>query len=253
VNEGGTDGTVRWAGCALNSRKFRLDLTYEAPEGARVVNAPFRNVDIDLIPIDGKTHGTIVTDPGVQLVDLVGRALAVKSGPSFDEFTRHARRVTKPAREKMDEYQQFVIRAVDERGDPIRDWNLQLFRADGAGKPMREFAMDVHRYSRDSSLRSFHVNLTKLGNVADDDIRFGLIASTGTDVVSYHGVGSDLTRVARGEHRAGKWDAQLRVQQQIDDDTTLFHPLTTTLIELVLDREPMPLDPSEANGVTWWL
>jgi hypothetical protein len=43
------------------------------------------------------------------------------------------------------------------------------------------------------------------------------------------------------------------VRQQIDDDTTLFHPLTTTLIELVLDREPMPLDPSEANGVTWWL
>lgn len=253
VNEDGTDGTVRWAGCALNSRKFRLDLSGSIPNSKRVLSVPFRNVDVDLIPIDGKTHGTIVTDPGDVLIDLVRRALEVNSGPTFDEFMRHARRVTKPARERMDEYQQFVIRAVDERGDPIRDWNLQLFRSDGANKPMREFGMDVHRYSRDPSLRSFHVNLTKLGKVTDDDIRFGLIASTGTDFVSYYGIGSETTQLSAGVHGAGKWDAQMKVRQQIDGETTLFYPFTTTLIEMVLNREPMPLDPSQVNRVTWWL
>ena len=38
----------------------------------------------------------------------------------------------------MTEYQQFVIRVVDERGDPVPDYNIQIFTRSaeqGAGDP----------------------------------------------------------------------------------------------------------------------
>ena len=48
------------------------------------------------------------------------------------------------------------MRAVDERGDPIPDYNLQLFKR-GAGASgdnnIHQFDLDVHTYGGDPSLR----------------------------------------------------------------------------------------------------
>ena len=56
-------------------------------------------------------------------------------------------------------YQQFIVHAVDERGDPITDYNLQLF-SDGA--KIEEFDAEVDVYGGDASYRCFHVDVTRL-------------------------------------------------------------------------------------------
>ena len=56
----GSDGTVRWASCPLNTRKINLDLTIDPErEGSekRISIADWKNTDIPLIPIDGKNTG----------------------------------------------------------------------------------------------------------------------------------------------------------------------------------------------------
>lgn len=65
VNTPGTDGTVRWAGCVLNTRKISVDLTVgpavkdEEPQQA----ARWSNYDIPVHIVPGLDHGTIHTAP----------------------------------------------------------------------------------------------------------------------------------------------------------------------------------------------
>ncbi len=251
---------MRWAGTPLNSRKFVLDLTERRREAyaPRAKTEPFRNVDIDFIPIEGKDHGSIVKNPGDLLIDLVEKALAVDSAASFEQYMKDARKRTKAALEGLTPYQQFVIRAVDERGDPIPNWNLQFFVGAMHKQRWQEFAVDVHVFARDKSLRCFHVKLDDLGDLGDlGDLTTGtfmlkVIATTGTDFVTYYGTGSEMLNVAPGTP-GKRWDAQIKLTDRIDDETTLFHPFTTTLIEIVLNREPMPLDYTLPNEVARWL
>jgi hypothetical protein len=49
----------------------------------------------------------------------------------------------------------------------------------------------------------------------------------------------------------GKWDAQIHLAPVIGDESKFFYPFTTTLIELQLNREPLPL--IGPNAVTWWI
>ncbi|MBM4192780.1 MAG: hypothetical protein FJ202_00170 [Gemmatimonadetes bacterium] len=254
VNEPGTDGTVRWAGCALNSRKFVIDLTArrDGSRRARTVVVPMQGEDSRLIPIAGLHHGTIVSNPSDELIGFVRDALAVGTAAEYQAFNDRASAATKAARAKMKPFQQFVIRAVDERGDPIPDWNATLFRTSDGGKQVREFATDVHVYSRDKSLRCFHVDLGALGNATDGGLLLRVIASTGTAYVSYSGVKSEIAELTGEQTRAGHWDAQLEVPATVKG-TTLFYPFTTTLIELVLNREPTPLGDDKPNEVTRWV
>ena len=57
------------------------------------------NTDIPLIPVDGKNHGTILSDPGDELADMVDKALAVSSAADFTKWITDAtNRTTKAAR-----------------------------------------------------------------------------------------------------------------------------------------------------------
>jgi hypothetical protein len=250
----GTDGTVRWAGCALNTRKFVLDLTRDpsrpTSEG-RADCEPCGNVEIPLHLVDGLDHTTILSRPSDDLVELVASALQVSSADQYDAWLRSARRATGRARDQIEEWQQFVVRAVDERGDPIRDYNLQILGGDG--ERLEPFHADVHVYSGDKSLRSFHVNLSKLAKPHPRTLRLKIIASSGTRFVAYHGVGSEKLPVSGSPPaRDGKWDAQLDISSIIGDERLrFFFPFTTTMIELKLNREPMPL--TGVNDVMWFL
>jgi hypothetical protein len=85
------------------------------------------------------------------------------------------------------------------------------------------------------------VNLTRLdpGSLSKLDLR--LTASTGTQLVTYNGYGSRPYRPPRGGHRAAhRWQGLLPVTQMlINQETKLFWPFTTTLLELQIDREPV--------------
>ncbi len=248
VSEPGTDGTVRWAGCSLNTRKIMLDLTREAGDNQRVQIAPWTNVDIPVTFVDDLNHGTILTEPSDPLIQLVDRALQVDSAGAFNQWQRDALKLSQPLQQKLPQFQQFVVHTVDERGDPVPDFNVQLFLRDdhGQGDDLEEFDVDVHTYSSDPSYRCFHVNLSEL---KPESIQPGqhrlclrLRASTGSKLVGYQGYdkGSEVGEVT------------LDLTSLVGDaKVTLFYPFTTTLIEIRVNREPLPLQGK--NNVLWFL
>jgi pimeloyl-ACP methyl ester carboxylesterase len=256
VSEPGSDGTVRWAACPLNTRKIILDLTRDpAREGSekRIDIADWKNTDIPLIPIEGKNHGTILSDPGTALADLVDSALSVSSAAAFTKWIDDATQQTQPALGKMDEWQQFLVRVVDERGDPVPDYNIQLFRRGdtrGSNNGIHEFDLDVHTYKGDASLRCFHVRLEDLDYRELPNLWVRVMASSGSQLVGYQGFGTDKTPDPQNPGD-GKWDAALDISSLVDDKgIKFFYPFTTTLIELKLNREPLPL--TGKNEVCWF-
>jgi len=257
LDEPGSDGTVRWASCPLNTRKIILDLTRDpARDGSekRISVAEWRNTDIPLISIDGKNHGTILSEPGEELADMVDEALQVSSAASFTQWIDDATKRTQRARAKMDEWQQFVVRVVDERGDPVPDYNIQLFRrgtGTGPRDSIHQFDVDVHTYKSDSSLRCFHVRLADLDYKKLPNLWIRVIASSGSQLVGYQGFGSEKATESPAVQREGKWDATLDLSSLADDTgIKFFYPFTTTLIELKLNREPLPL--TGKNEVCWF-
>jgi hypothetical protein len=240
---------VRWAGCALNSRKIVLDLTQNPPQGSgkRATVAPWKNVDAPMIFAEGKNHSTILTDPGEDLADLVESALSVNSAGAYADWYKTALKKNRPSVQRADEWQQFIVRATDERGDPISDYNVQLFTRARSGRDteIRQFDVDVHTYRGDSSLRCFHVNLTKIGLATIENLWIRVMASSGSQLVGYQGYGGSAT------DGNGDWDAELDISSLADDaGVKFFFPFTTTLVELRLNREPLPLEGK--NEVCWF-
>jgi hypothetical protein len=249
IHEDGMDGTVRWAGCSLDSRKLVLDLTGSTPTGAADLSAPRpANVDAPLMFVDDVDHGSIVRDPPADLVDQVSSALAVETADGLTGWRERAARWSRAARAAVTEWQQFIVRVVDERGDPVGDYNIQLLADDG--DRVRPFDADVHVYRADPSLRCFHVNLAKLPpRLRRMQVR--LIASSGTSRVGYAGVGTEKMRLdGQVYDRSGKWDAQFDLPATVDG-VRFFYPFTTTLVEIRINREPLPL--VGVNDVLWFL
>jgi hypothetical protein len=112
-------------------------------------------------------------------------------------------------------------------------------------------------YRADKSFRCYHVNLNNLNGGIDlagllPRLRARVIASSGSKLVGYHGYGSEKTDTNMTEvNREGKWDAKLDLSKIPSDETQhLFRPFMTTLVELQLNREPMPLSVNEKNKVS---
>jgi len=248
VQQEATDGVVRWAGCALNTRKIVLDLTQDPARGSgkRATVAEWKNIDAPLIFAEGRNHSTILDDPGKDLADMVESALSVGSEADYAEWCTIALKKNQSIR-NVDDWQQFIIRAMDERGDPISDYNVQLFTRTSSGRTseIRQFDVDVHTYRADSSLRCFHVNLTKIGLDTLENLWIRVMASSGSQIVGYQGYGGSTGS------NGGDWDAELDISALADDEgVKFFFPFTTTLVELRLNREPLPL--TGKNEVCWF-
>lgn len=244
ISEPGSDGVVRWAGCSLNTRKIIVDLTRDparADGRDRTSIAPWSNADVPMVPLAGLDHGSILSAPTDDAVALVLSALAVGSAAELRAWRRDAARRTRATRESMEEWQQFIVRCVDERGDPVPDYFLELLTRDGTR--LERFDADVHTYAGDSSLRCFHVNLDRLSDAGRRTLQLRVIASSGSGLVGYHGVGSEKLPVWGGlPDEQGKWDACLDIAAAIGrEEVRFFYPFTTTLLELRLNREPLPL------------
>lgn len=233
VNEPGTDGTVRLAGVALNSRKAIIDLTERPQDPKRAYFTGFKSVDdLPVVLIDGVNHGTIMSRPTPELVQLVRSGLKVGNKPAYDKWLREAERVS--SKGKDGPWQQFVVRLVDERGDPIPDYNVRLFEG---RHELHDFTADVHAYSGDKSLRNFHVNVSELADQKFTNLRMRLIASSGTQLVGYVGYGNGT-----GASPHPTMEVVLDITNLVTGDTKLFYPFTTTLVEIKLNREPLPLN-----------
>jgi hypothetical protein len=276
VTEPGTDGTVRWAGAGFNCRKILVDLTREFDEDdPRVRFGKWSNERVPLVLLERHNHGTIFSDPTDDLVESVSQALSVDSADAYRDWcTRHDEVSARSrAAAKAPRWQQFVTRLVDERGDPITDYYFELYTKDNDGRfsELESFNLDYHAFRDDESYRCFHVNLdeeididgnsTKLENLPNLWLR--LIASSGSKLVGYHGIGSErMTSTGVPKAQEGKWDAVIDLSSNLmntplppggAEDVRFFTPFTTTLVEIKMNREPMPLDLQQPNQVTWFL
>lgn len=267
ANTAGSDGTVRWAGCALNSRKLILDLTQDpsqnedkpVEERGKPDEHPEHQIDIPLVLIDGHNHNTIVHNPrkNPDFIELVLEALDVSDRDSFGKWTAKAKAQMESLQsqkgDKWEEWQQFIIRVVDERLDPVTDWNVQFLMKDKEGKEFwldDDSYLDVHTYAKDKSLRCFHVNLSKLKPESLSELCMKLIVSSGTSLVAYYGCGSGkITVEGEPQDSDGRWDAELKLDHLLNADVKFFCPFTTTLIEIRLNREPMPINRAKENTI----
>lgn len=236
----GSDGVVRWAGSALDVRKVTVDLSRRsggdiALEGARVRDVPMGFAA-------KRHHGAMLANPAGDLERMVVEALRVHS-PEADAAWR-AKWGTKHRPQSRDTWQQFIVRVRDERGNPVPDYNIQLDATyeDGQKEALAEFSSDVHAYVKDTSLRAFHVRLQDLRRTRIASLRMRILARTNSRAVGYRGIGSD---------RADGWDGALDLSALGPQGAiTLFHPFTTTLLEVIVDREPRPYEGK--NQVLWF-
>ena len=116
---------------------------------------------------------------------------------------------------------------------------------------IHQFAVDVHTYKSDSSLRCFHVRLADLDYTKLPNLWIRVMASSGSQLVGYNGFGGEKDSSLPAVARETKWDGTLDISS-LSDDTGIkfFYPFTTTLIELRLNREPLPL--TGKNEVCWF-
>jgi hypothetical protein len=262
VNEAGTDGTVRWAGCSLTTQKFVVDFSRDDARkpGHRVTSTDIGAsgvLPMPFFPVAGKNHATILGEPGDELVDLVHRALQVEDADGFDRWQADASQRTRGALPAA-QWQQFIVRAVDERGDPISDYHLELVVRGAAGEAPLEFDLDVHVYAKDSSLRCFHVDIVELqkaiAKAGGGAVWARVIASSGSALVGYHGINSEkLSPDLQVMNPDGVWDAQIEIPTELGPSGIKFlFPFTTTFIELRLNRDPRPFG-AVANDVCEFL
>ena len=195
-----------------------------------------------LVLVPDVNHTTILSKPPQRLAELVMEALTIEDHNAYADWTaRHSVHHQRPG--DAEQWQQFVTRAVDERGDPVRDYYLDVGTAvDGRFEPVEDFSLEAHPFTDDPSYRCFHVNLSKLRPERRTSLRLRLTASSGSRLVAYHGYGSEtFTETGEHEREPGVWDAQIDLTRYLrDTDVKFFFPYTTTLVEIRLNREPLP-------------
>ena len=95
ANDPGTDGTVRWAGCGLNTRKITIDLTKmpTGPDGQPIDRATIspwavNRLDVPMIPVEGKNHSTLIAEPDDGMVNLLVDFLKIgePTAESYDSW-----------------------------------------------------------------------------------------------------------------------------------------------------------------------
>jgi hypothetical protein len=290
ISQDGTDGTVRLAGCALNSRKIVLDLAGDMQENERVDTATWSHEDAPLVPITGVHHGTIMSAPTPELVEFVMTGLEVGSAADYTRWRQTAYEHSTHVYETtatLEKWQQLIIRVIDERGEPVPDYFVEFIvklPGESTWQPFQDvfpkFRTHVHVYKHDPSLRCFHLNLDSAWTAdatrkyEGEPLGIRVIASSGTDLVGYYGYvdpGIDVPKSnvpksassasttaspaddylidvddlglppsLKASHVEGVWDGVIDLSS-LNKDVTFFYPFTTTLVEIRLNREPLPL------------
>lgn len=276
ANDPGTDGTVRWSGCGLNTRKITLDLTQTPTDTHgqprdRVTISNWANdsrLNVPILAVDKRNHGSLVSDPDPGMVDRIASFLEIGDINQYNNWLNEAQTWSTPACKEMlknkghlftfweshdlDGWQQFVVHARDAHGDPVTDYMIEVFELgpdNETWKRAEEISVDVHAYKADPSFRCLHVQLPKGICTTPKPMQIRFQASTGTDVIAYQGYGSNDVKM---ELRADKDPVTIDITDALKNkDFTLFYPFTTTLIEVVLNRVPYPFD--KVKGIFEWL
>jgi hypothetical protein len=282
ANSPGSDGTVRWAGCALNTRMVQLDFRRESKligdggEPTRAVISKWADTRLPcpMLAVAGRNHGSILDQPEPDAVQRVNDfLLKVNSDASYQDWLTAAQQHSVDAQAKMDAdsqdgdfggagWQQFVLHVIDDHGDGVTDYNAKLFvgtdlsQSDDPSYP--EVPLIVDTYTSDKSYRCFYVRLDANMLTAGDPgsgkkVWMELIASSGTTYLQYEAYTNQdpanpdasvtrlvpLTQIDPAKPMPNLVKLDL---SSLGADAKLFYPYTTTLVEVVLEREPTPLN-----------
>ena len=268
ANSPGCDGTVRWAGCALDTRKVTLDFRRHAQldpadPTKRVLISDWSSerISAPMIAVDGQNHGTIIADPKAQVVSLVHDFLGIDNKDEYDAWEARALAFGAPSKAKMDTsdevtngagWQQLWIHMADDHGDGVTDYNIQLYygaaltESDDSEKESVKLIADT--YSSDSSYRCFYIHLTQEMMALKANGKrmwMELIASSGSTLIEYEaytGSAADPLRLAIDSHDpVENKPVKMDITELTEGGASLFYPYTTTLMEVFVQREPMPL------------
>ena len=281
ANSPGSDGTVRWAGCALNSRLVELDFLRQprlkdaVGNAIRVKISPWADTRLacPMLAVDGKNHGTMLAAPDADVVERVSDFLLnVNSDVSYGTWLTAAQAHSVKSQAEMDEesasgeyggkgWQQFVFHVKDDHGLPVPDYNIQLFVGDDLSqsddKDFRPVPLIADSYSADESFRCFYVRLDDtmlgIGKTGSKKVWMELIASSGTAYLEYEAYFNtgdatpqeNVTKLSPLKQVVDPATAMPNVVKldltNLGSDAKLFYPYTTTLVEITLEREPTPL------------
>ncbi|GJD18765.1 hypothetical protein RIVM261_037210 [Rivularia sp. IAM M-261] len=246
-----TDGTVRWAGCSLNTRKITIDLT-KPPESLNQISiGAWRNASIiPMAPASGLNHATILKQPTNELVEMVDAALQLSQKDWYSKFYKGA---VKLEYEKIAHWQQFIVRAVDENGDAIPDYELKLVtKMNKEYKSIEGIELNEHLYTRDTSLRCFQINIKPMQTQKIENVWLQISVSSGSRLVIYKGYTSNENK--NNQNNTDTWQGEINLTDILyNSNEQILQPLTTTLVELRLNREPVEQGVDANNKVSWFL
>ena len=151
-------------------------------------------------------------------------------------------------------WQQLVIHMVDDHGDGVTDYNIQLYVGDSLDQSDdAEFPavkLIANAYTSDNSYRCFLIHLTKDMLTLNDGsgpkkMWIELIASSGSALIEYEAYTDspqDPQRLAIATHDpSDNLPVKMDITALTQGGSSLLYPYTTTLLEIFVEREPMPL------------
>ena len=141
-----------------------------------------------------------------------------------------------------------MVHAVDERGDGITEYMIEVLtqRPGGNWYTFTDMFTDVHPYGPDFKFRCFHMRLPRGISSGKIPLRVRINASTGTELMAQQGYESEAKQLS-----ATTEPVELDISDLGDGNGSLFSPFTTTLIEIVSNREPLPFD--QQSRILQWL
>ena len=150
----------------------------------------------------------------------------------------------------LEGWQQFAVRARDEHGVAVTDYMIEVFeQVNGEWARCEEMSLDVHAYGADASYRCLHVRLPQGISNSQVPMQIRIQASTGTEIMMYQGYGSDDSMKAM---RAGEEAVIVDITGGLEGGSaSLFHPFTTTMVEIILNRVPYPF--GQISEVFTWV
>ena len=280
ANSPGSDGTIRWAGCALNTRKITLDLTRTPLDrngtDQRYSITPWAGrTDIPMIPVENRDHCSVIADPEPGMVTLISDFLDVADEPGYENWLACAKLYGKagllamldhPAKgatltgKAVDFFEHIVGGAAPILGatpdEPLAGWQQFIVHAvDTHGFGIDDYFLELflvdadgHRTSCQQMLNDVHANGQDSSYRCFHvklpqgilDGAYGLIARM------HASTGTELLCYQgygdnQEEMTATADPVELNISGLTSEADSFFCPFTTTLIEIQLNREPKPL------------
>jgi len=247
VNEDGTDGTIVVAGANLNSRTLVLDFAHRdaanSPEwftSPALPNLPFAIHN----QLDHSTILEVANDS--ELKAHIEQCLKVTDAQGYEALRTRFRNFTDAQTANVDNYQQFVVRLLDDRGMAINDYHMEFNvwertkmdltqRRPKSGSRMGDREMEVsgeldemlrgnvHIHSAAPHMRRFLVQPKQIDRLLGDDfvVAMKIDADTNDDEIHY---------------ATDRFENFLAYDPKSQRRPKLFFENTTTLVDVRVDR-----------------